>query len=87
MPFPLRRDVKGNFIDVLRGDDKLAYNVLAYQYGNGVLIFTPTIGALMAILAIAGVRYSQWLLFAVPFCLALFALMLLAIRVAVAIGL
>ena len=62
--------------------------VLAYQYGPGLFgQFSPTDGALMAILALAGVRYEQWLRFTVPLCLALFALSLVAIGIAVAIGL
>src|SRR2546427_896903 len=41
--------------------------VLAYQYGAGLCeLLTPTNGALMAILATAGVRYEQWLKFALP---------------------
>jgi len=48
---------------------------------------TPTGGALLAILAAAGVRYEHWLKFAIPLCRALFALSLAAIGVAVALGL
>ncbi|MBI1722666.1 MAG: YfcC family protein, partial [Gemmatimonadetes bacterium] len=41
--------------------------VLAYQYGAGLCeLLTPTNGALMAILAAAGVPYGEWLRFAVP---------------------
>jgi uncharacterized ion transporter superfamily protein YfcC len=41
--------------------------VLAYQYGAGMTdLLTPTNGALMAMLAACGVRYDQWLRFAVP---------------------
>ncbi len=36
--------------------------VLAYQYGAGFCeLVTPTNGALMAILAAAGVRYEEWM--------------------------
>lgn len=36
--------------------------VLAYQYGAGMCeLLTPTNGALMAILAAAGVRYDEWI--------------------------
>lgn len=36
--------------------------VLAYQYGGGLCeLVTPTNGALMAILGVAGVRYEQWM--------------------------
>ena len=62
--------------------------VLAYQYGPGLVgQVTPTEGALMAVLALAGVRYEQWLRFALPLCGALLALSLAAIGVAVALGL
>jgi uncharacterized ion transporter superfamily protein YfcC len=62
--------------------------VLAYQYGPGVLgQFLPTDGALMAILALAGVRYEQWLRFSAPLCAALFVLGVAAIGIAVAVGL
>jgi uncharacterized ion transporter superfamily protein YfcC len=62
--------------------------VLAYQYGPGLFgQFSPTDGALMATLALAGVRYEQWVRFTVPLCGALFVLSLTAIGVAVAIGL
>jgi uncharacterized ion transporter superfamily protein YfcC len=62
--------------------------VLAYQYGPGLLgQFSPTEGALMATLALAGVRYEQWLRFSLPLCAILFVLSLLALTVAVTIGL
>lgn len=62
--------------------------VLAYQYGPGLAgQFMPTDGALMAILALAGVSYEQWLKFCVPLCGTLFLLGLGAIAVAMAIGL
>jgi uncharacterized ion transporter superfamily protein YfcC len=62
--------------------------VLAYQYGPGLLgQVSPTEGTLMAILALAGVRYDAWLRFAGPLCIALFVLSLVAIGAAVAIGL
>jgi uncharacterized ion transporter superfamily protein YfcC len=57
-------------------------------YGNGSLgLVSPAVGALLAMLAAAGVRYEQWLKFALPLSLALFALALAAIGVAVAIEL
>lgn len=41
--------------------------VLAYQTGAGLCeLLTPTNGALMAVLAAAGVGYDRWLRFAVP---------------------
>jgi uncharacterized ion transporter superfamily protein YfcC len=62
--------------------------VLAYQYGAGLCeIVTPTNGALMAMLAAAGVRYEQWLKFVVPLIGLLLGLAMLAIVVGVAIGL
>ena len=49
--------------------------VLAYQYGAGLCeILTPTNGALMAMLTAAGVRFEDWLRFAVPIFGVLFAL-------------
>jgi uncharacterized ion transporter superfamily protein YfcC len=62
--------------------------VLAYQYG-GVLcdLVTPTNGALMAMLAAAGVGYDEWVKFAGPIYLALVGLGGVAIAVAIGIGL
>jgi uncharacterized ion transporter superfamily protein YfcC len=62
--------------------------VLAYQYGAGLCdLLTPTNGALMAVLAAAGVRYDQWLRFALPLLALLAALGVLAIIIGIAIGL
>lgn len=62
--------------------------VLAYQYGAGLCeLITPTNGALMAILASAGVRYEAWLRHVLPLYLGLVALGLVAIAAAVAVGL
>src|SRR6266571_683606 len=63
--------------------------VLAYQYGGGLCeLLTPTNGALMAILAAAGgVRYEDWLRFALPRVLTLLALGAAAIGLGVAVGL
>ena len=62
--------------------------VLAYQYGAGLCdIITPTNGALLAMLAAAGVRYEDWIKFAVPLYLALVALGAVSIAIAIAIGL
>lgn len=62
--------------------------VLAYQYGAGLCeLLTPTNGALMAILASAGVRYEDWIRFTFPRYLGLVALGLAAIAVALAVGL
>jgi uncharacterized ion transporter superfamily protein YfcC len=62
--------------------------VLAYQMGAGLCdILTPTNGALMAILAAAGVRYDEWLRFAVPLYFTLVALGAAAVALGMAIGL
>ncbi|MYG36579.1 MAG: YfcC family protein [Gemmatimonadetes bacterium] len=62
--------------------------VLAYQYGAGLCeLLTPTNGALMAILASAGVRYEDWIRHVVPLYLGLVALGLVAIAVALGVGL
>jgi uncharacterized ion transporter superfamily protein YfcC len=62
--------------------------VLAYQYGAGLCeIVTPTNGALMAMLAAAGVRYEEWLKFVAPLYGLLMALAVVGIVVAVAAGL
>jgi uncharacterized ion transporter superfamily protein YfcC len=60
--------------------------VTATQYWPGMFgQFLPTDGALMAVLALAGVSYQQWLRFAVPLCAALMLLGLVALGVAVAL--
>lgn len=62
--------------------------VLAYQYGNGLCeILSPTNGSLMAMLAAAGVRYEEWLRFALPLWAILTGLAAVAISVGVAVGL
>ncbi len=62
--------------------------ILAYQYGGGLCdLVTPTNGALMAILATAGVRYDDWLRFCGPLYLGMVALGLVSIAVGLAIGL
>jgi uncharacterized ion transporter superfamily protein YfcC len=61
--------------------------VLAFQYGAGLCeLLTPTNGALMAVLAVAGVRYEDWFRFLVPLYAALFALGALAVGAGVALG-
>jgi uncharacterized ion transporter superfamily protein YfcC len=61
--------------------------VLAYQYGAGLTnMLWPTNGALMAMLAAAGVTFDAWLRFAVPVLLGLFVLAAVAIGVGVAVG-
>jgi uncharacterized ion transporter superfamily protein YfcC len=62
--------------------------VLAYHYGAGLCeILTPTNGALMAVLAAAGVPFNQWIRFAGPLWGLLFGLAGLAIVTAIATGL
>ncbi len=62
--------------------------VLAYQYGAGLCeVITPTNGALMAMLAAAGVRYEEWLRFTLPLFALLLGLGALGIGLAIATGL
>ena len=62
--------------------------VLAYQTGAGMCdLITPTNGALMAMLAAAGVRYDQWLRLALPFWAALAAFGTAGALLALALGL
>jgi uncharacterized ion transporter superfamily protein YfcC len=62
--------------------------VLAYQYGAGLCdLLTPTNGALMAILAAAGVRYERWVKFVVPLYLLVAAVGMVSIVVAIGVGL
>lgn len=62
--------------------------VLAYQYGAGLCeILTPTNGALMAMLAAAGVRYEEWLRFVLPVYGLLMVLAVLGLMLAVGTGL
>ncbi|HZE76831.1 MAG TPA: hypothetical protein VE091_16085 [Gemmatimonadales bacterium] len=62
--------------------------VLTYHYGAGLCeILTPTNGALMAVLAAAGVPFDSWIRFAVPLWAALFGLASLAVVVGLATGL
>ena len=61
--------------------------ILAYQVGAGLCeLLTPTNGALMAVIAAAGVRYDRWLRFAVPLWLALMALGGIAVAAGIAFG-
>ena len=62
--------------------------VLAYQYGAGLCdLITPTNGALMAILGVAGVRFEEWIRFAAPLYLTMVALGAVSIAVGIAVGL
>src|SRR5665647_1307888 len=62
--------------------------VLAYQYGAGMCeLVTPTNGALMAILAAAGVRYDRWLAAAGRMIAVVAGVGALAVVIGVAVGL
>lgn len=62
--------------------------VLAYQYGAPTMdLLTPTNGALMAVIALAGIPYSKWLKFAIIPTLLILALGAVALLVAIFIGL
>lgn len=62
--------------------------ILAYQYGAGLCeLLTPTNGALMAVIAAAGVRYEQWMAFVVVQWAILIGLGAVSIAIALAIGL
>src|SRR5439155_11355364 len=62
--------------------------VLAYQYGAGLCeLLTPTNGALMAVIAAAGVRYEQWMSFVFIQWAMLVVLGAVSIMIALAIGL
>jgi uncharacterized ion transporter superfamily protein YfcC len=61
--------------------------VLAYQYGAGLCdLITPTNGALMAILGVAGVRFEEWIRFTAPLWLGLVLLGAVSIAVGLAVG-
>jgi uncharacterized ion transporter superfamily protein YfcC len=62
--------------------------VLAFQYGAGLTeMITPTNGTLMAVTAAAGVKYGEWLEFAVPIYFGLLGVGAAAIVVAILIHL
>ncbi len=62
--------------------------VLAYQYGAGLCeVLTPTNGALMAILAAAGVPFGRWFRFVLPLLALLFLLGIIVAAGAIAIRL
>jgi len=62
--------------------------VLASQYGAGLRdLITPTTGALMALLGVAGVRYEEWIKFTLPLYGGLIVLGAISIAVGIAIGL
>jgi len=62
--------------------------VLAFQYGAGLMdMITPTNGALMAVLAAAGVRYEEWFPVALRLWITMMVVGALAIVAALATGL
>jgi uncharacterized ion transporter superfamily protein YfcC len=62
--------------------------VLAYQYGIGIIdAAIPTNGALMAMLAAMGVPYGDWVKFFAPRFVALMLVGIVAVVIAIAIGL
>lgn len=62
--------------------------VLAYQYGAPTMdLLVPTNGALMAVIALAGIPFNKWLKFAIKPTLVILALGALALIVAIFIGL
>ncbi len=62
--------------------------VLAFQYGAGLTeLVTPTNGAIVAVAAASGVKFGDWLSFAVPIYLLMLAFSALAIGVAILVNL
>jgi len=62
--------------------------VLAYQYGAGLCeLVTPTNGALMAMLAAAGVRYEEWLRFVIRLLVPIAVLAVLGLVAGIVTGL
>lgn len=62
--------------------------ILAYQYGAGLCeLVTPTNGALVAILAAAGVRYERWMRAILPMWIALLVLGAAAVGIGIAVRL
>jgi uncharacterized ion transporter superfamily protein YfcC len=62
--------------------------VQAFLFGNGLMnTLTPTSGMLLAYLAAGNVSYGSWIKFVMPLALVLTALCIVALVIAVAIGL
>ena len=62
--------------------------ILAYQYGAGLTeMFAPTNGALMGVLLVAGISYKDWWAFVWKPLLILMGIGVLAMGVAIAVGL
>lgn len=61
--------------------------VLAYQYGTIMMdVIVPTNGALMAVLALGGIKYNNWIKFIIKPTLMILMIAAVAILVAVQIG-
>ena len=61
--------------------------VLAYQYGAVMMdLLIPTNGALMAVIAIAGISFDKWFKFAFKLCLVIFGVAAFAIVIAIYTG-
>ncbi|EAZ80866.1 YfcC family protein [Algoriphagus machipongonensis] len=61
--------------------------VLAYQYGTITMdLIVPTNGALMAVIALAGVKYNDWIKFIIKPVLIIFAIAAVAILIGIQIG-
>ncbi len=62
-------------------------SVLAYQYGAIMMdVVIPTNGALMAVIALADIKYNNWLKFIIKPTLIMLGIGAIAILVAVQIG-
>jgi len=62
--------------------------VLAFQYGAGLTeLVTPTNGAIVAVAAASGVKFGDWLSFAVPIYLLMLVFSALAVALAIAVHL
>jgi uncharacterized ion transporter superfamily protein YfcC len=61
--------------------------VLAYQYGTIMMdVIVPTNGALMAVLALGGIKYNNWIKFIIKPTLIILIIAAIAILIAVQIG-
>jgi len=62
--------------------------VLAFQYGAGLTeLVTPTNGAVVAVAAASGVKFGDWLSFAMPIYLLMMVFGAAAIAAAIVMGL
>ncbi len=61
--------------------------VLSYQYGAIMMdMLVPTNGALMAVIALGGIKYNTWVKFVLKPTLIMLAIAVIAILIAVHIG-